>query len=89
MGRVYSIKARVVGFFHCRVCPRKATCDYSKRHAFIFLSYNLISSHIVYILHGWTVYHVPETGPPFLGIFLSNSSHFVPYPLSLVEEKDP
>ena len=49
---VYNIKTRVVDFFHCRVCPRKATCEYSKRHTFIFLSHNLISSHVVYMVHG-------------------------------------
>ena len=49
---MYSIKTRVVGFFHCHVCPRKAICEYSKRHAFIFLSHNWISSHVVYMVHG-------------------------------------
>ena len=30
---MYSIKTRVVGFFHCRVCPGKTTCEHSKWHA--------------------------------------------------------
>ena len=49
---MYSIKTRVVGFFYYRVGPRKATCEYSKRHAFILLSHSLISSYLVTMVHG-------------------------------------
>ena len=110
---MYSIKTRVVGFFHCRVCLRKATCGYFKRHAFIFLTHNLISSHVVYMVHGtclmsgpctmylrqvhtragriWHVHDDKELQEMsvqlFLGICLSYSSHFVPFPLSLGEKK--
>ena len=58
---MYSIMTRVVGFFHCHVFPRKATCDYSKRHAFIFLSHNLISSHVVYMVYGTCIMAGPCT----------------------------
>ena len=58
---MYSIKKRVVGFFHCCVCPRKATCENFKRLAFIVLSHNLISSHVVYMVHGTCLMSGPCT----------------------------